>query len=155
METKNAPTEARKLNMDEKRRLEKILFADIQQSSAQYSTKRSAAYSEHSERILKGSKMKALLDGYIAARKKMRNQEKVIEQLGLGIYNGDIPSLYIRESHKIPELRDFNDETAKTKSALEALKRTYTLKLFAGGEEAKELFASLTRELATIVNLKN
>jgi hypothetical protein len=31
-------------------------------------------------------------------------------------------------------------------------KRTYTLKLFAGGEKAKELFASLAKELANIVN---
>ena len=32
---------------------------------------------------------------------------------------------------------------------------SYALKLFAGGEEAKELFASLARELASIVNQKS
>lgn len=48
-------------------------------------------------------------------------------------------------------LRDFDAETAKVEKSLADLKRTYTLKLFTGGEEAKELFAALAKELAAIV----
>jgi hypothetical protein len=36
MATKSAPTEVRKLNMDEKRKLEKVLLADIQTVESAY-----------------------------------------------------------------------------------------------------------------------
>jgi hypothetical protein len=49
-------------------------------------------------------------------------------------------------------IRDFNAQTARTEKALAQLKRTYTLKLFAGGEGAKELFASLAKELVAIIS---
>jgi adenylate cyclase len=46
----------------------------------------------------------------------------------------------------------YDAETARVEKSLAELKRIYTLKLFAGGEEAKELSASLAKELAVIVN---
>ena len=45
---------------------------------------------------------------------------------------------------------DYDVETASVQKALADLKRSYTLKLFARGEEAQELFASLARELAAM-----
>jgi hypothetical protein len=45
----------------------------------------------------------------------------------------------------------FQDRTATAIALLSELKRSYTLKLFAGGAEAKELFAMLAKELAAIV----
>ena len=47
-------------------------------------------------------------------------------------------------------LQDFDDHTVKTRDALTRMKRTYTLKLFAGGAEAKELFTSLGKELSAL-----
>ena len=48
-------------------------------------------------------------------------------------------------------VREYNEKRRRVQHSLADLKRSYTLKLFAGGEEAKELFASLSRELAAIV----
>lgn len=48
-------------------------------------------------------------------------------------------------------IKDFDAETTKHEKQLTNLKRTYTVKLFAGGEEAKDLLAALARELALIV----
>jgi hypothetical protein len=48
-------------------------------------------------------------------------------------------------------MKQFDAATAKVKSALAELKLTYTLKLFAGGEEAKELFALLAKGPAAVV----
>jgi hypothetical protein len=58
---------------------------------------------------------------------------------------------YISSDILPKELLEFDDQTQERISALTRIKRTYTLKLFAGGEEAKELFASLAKELAAIV----
>jgi hypothetical protein len=57
----------------------------------------------------------------------------------------------VENSKSIPQLAGFDIETVEQQRNLTEMKRTYTLKLFAGGAEAKELFAWLGRELAAIV----
>ena len=47
-------------------------------------------------------------------------------------------------------VREFDALTDKTKGALSDMKRTYSLKLFAGGEETQALFASLSAELKAL-----
>jgi hypothetical protein len=54
-------------------------------------------------------------------------------------------------AHSTKSLREFDAQSKEVRAGLADLKRNYTLKLFAGGEEAQELFASLARELANII----
>ena len=49
------------------------------------------------------------------------------------------------------ELYGFDTETAADETRLSDMKRSYALKLFAGGEEAQSLFASLTKELRALI----
>jgi hypothetical protein len=50
------------------------------------------------------------------------------------------------------EVLEFDAETLRRDKNMSDLKRDYTLRLFAGGEEARELFATLTSELAKILS---
>jgi hypothetical protein len=82
----------------------------------------------------------------------MQSAEKLLRQLfGIDIDHYPTEHLSLREPSKVPALEAHSEQTRKTRAALEDMKRGYTLKLFAGGEEAQELFASLSRELEAIV----
>jgi hypothetical protein len=61
----------------------------------------------------------------------------------VGSCGAEINRLTVGYSPRPKALTDFDAETARVEKALADIKRSYTLKLFARGEEAKELFASL------------
>jgi hypothetical protein len=46
---------------------------------------------------------------------------------------------------------DYDAETERVEKSLAGVQRSYTLKLFAGDGEAKELFSSLAGEFAAII----
>jgi hypothetical protein len=136
--------------MEEKRKLEKLLFADIEKADAKYASNRATARNIVSKQALSSTELLAEYDLFLSLTKQLRESEERIQQMGFGVnrYNDEKP--YIREAFRIPALRDFDDTTTKVRETLSELKRTYTMKLFAGGEEAKDLFASLATELAAI-----
>lgn len=147
----NVPNTARKLNMDEKRKLEKVLLADIDAALAAYEASRR----ERREPLLeKATSKPSAKVAALAARFKVieAEQQKIRSELHeLGYSCSGHGGLSVGYGATPEPLRPFDAETAKVGKAFAALKRTYTLKLFAGGEEAQELFASLGRELAAIV----
>ena len=137
------------MNMEEKRKLEKVLFADIDHAVADYRANRSKARDALSKSVLQQPDVRAAYDLYVAAKKDMARHEKSLKEVGFRVdYYGD---LGIDDAHKIEALREFDSESDEGNDALESLKRTYTLKLFAGGEEAQSLFATLAEDLARIV----
>jgi hypothetical protein len=153
MTTKDAAT-PRRLNMEEKRKLEKVLFADIEKAIGQYAAKRSVEYDDLERQYLDKPPKDAarLYSDYRSAKEQMQSAEKLLRQLfGIDIDHYPTEHLSLREPSKVPALEAHSEQTRKTRAALEDMKRGYTLKLFAGGEEAQELFASLSRELEAIV----
>jgi hypothetical protein len=153
MTTKDAAL-PRRLNMEEKRKLEKVMFADIESAIARYDSKRSAEYNGLEEQYLEKPPRDAarLYSDYRAAKEQMQSAEKLLRQLfGINIDHYPTEHLSLREPNKVPTLEAHRAQTSRTKAALNEMKRGYTLKLFAGGEEAQELFASLTRELEAII----
>lgn len=154
METNTAP-EGRKLNMEEKRRLEKLLLADIDRAEAAYiEVRKSKRKPLESDAVRRPPKdVRDLFEVNKRARADIERTEKSLAALGYCIsgYHGD-RQLGIGYGVLPKAIRAFDDETERTKSALQELKRTYTLKLFAGGEEAQGLFASLVKELVSIVS---
>lgn len=140
------------LKFHEKRSLEKLMFADIDKVSADYKANRAEDRTALVARLTHQSSVQKLFQRYLAGRKEMADAEKALERIGYDIYGYSEPHhVIVKDSKKIPELAGFDFETNARTHKLAEMKRTYTLKLFAGGEEAKELFASLAKELAAIV----
>jgi hypothetical protein len=141
--------------MEEKRRLEKLLLADIDRASDAYrSARRAKREPLASDAVRRASaEVKALYDMNERARKEMIRTEEALRSSGYVIH-GYSDGRYLSVGHApLPKsLQAFDDQTSKTEGALNELKRTYTLKLFAGGEEAQGLFATLMKELVSIVS---
>jgi hypothetical protein len=158
MENTTASQTARIFNMDEKRKFKKVLFADIETAIAKFGSDRTALREGRAETALAKApaEAKKLLAAYFAALRNSERSKNALPELGYGVrsdwqnhYGHDLEILH----GQVPRpLREFDAETARVNKAVADLKRTYKLKLFAGGEEAKEFFGSLAGELAAIIN---
>ena len=149
---------SRKLNMEEKRKLEKLLFADIERAEQAYNGTRSSERDAVAKRMVKNAPAEAvkLFATYKSAKAEMEGAERALDEMGYDINTGYGTAkggeLGINYAHnKQPaELASFDRQTSERKAKLAELKRSYTLKLFAGGAEAQELFASLAKEIAKL-----
>lgn len=145
-------TTDRKLTMEEKRRLEKMIFADIEEAEHAYNNKRNSQRDLLGNKLVKNApaSVKKLFAEYVAAEKKMKQADKALEALGYDIssnYGTDTRILKIAY-HKAPaELKAFDAQTMAGRERLTSLKRTYAVKLFGGGAEATKLFADLAKEI--------
>jgi hypothetical protein len=154
MTNHDTPSKGRTLNMEEKRKLEKLLLSDIDAAEARYSADRGIKRQKVTEHALHDASpaVRTLYKNHIAAYGELERTEKGLAALGYRFCGyGAEKKLDIGYGIVPKEVLAFDDETAKAKSALTNMKRTYILKLFAGGEEAKELFAALATELKQII----
>ena len=164
MNTKNATaTASRPLNMEEKRKLEKIIFQDIDKAKSQYDSKRSEAENDLKAKLLERPQGLKLLAEYVANQKEEKRLKNEIGKLGMDFNHSNDKGITLQMAsyysygsdtdRRTPtEITTFNAKTSQTKDRLEEMKRTYTLKLFASGMEAQEVFTELSKELAKIVN---
>jgi hypothetical protein len=156
MTTNTAAETPRKLNMEEKRRLEKVLLSDIDRAIGDYKATRTTVRNEQTERLKDKPPVEVKADFalYLKAVAERDDAQKRIQMLGYDVgtdYPRYEPTLKLNYSRPPEAISQYDDETARVEKALAAMKRTYTLKLFAGGEEAQELFASLSRDLEAII----
>ncbi len=148
----------RKLNMEEKRKLEKLLLADIESAATAYSTERSTQRDDLEKDIEQNppALVAKLFQEWKRVHQSIEDLERSLEAFGYHVSTGygsnkggelDINGRY---SQQPKPLRDFDDHTRARRDKLAELKRSYTLKLFAGGAEAQELFAALAAEITTL-----
>lgn len=147
------PDEKRVLNLEEKRPLEKLLLSDITAATTNYNAARQAERRKLKESLITNApkEIRALSEERAKAEKEM---ERAVAQLGeRGYCFGGYPkNLLINDYGKQPpELTTFDAETKRIDKRMTELKREYTLRLFAGGEEAKALFSTLESAIADIL----
>jgi hypothetical protein len=152
-----AQDKSRTLNMEEKRKVEKILLADIDGAVASLASKSWAEHKRITEKLEANppAAVRALFKLHEKARKEQKETNDKIEALGWDIrhpYNEEARVVVATSGTKPQELADHITDSEAKKDALVALKRTYTLKLFAGDGEASELIQALAKELAKIIN---
>jgi len=142
-------TQARVLNMEEKRKLEKIIFADIDKAKNDYRSKSQVKRSEIEGEIEKSPVAVGLLKKWNDLKAQQEVLDKNLKASGFSIrsWSGEKASIYVSDSSKFSELRKSDNVDEK----FENLKREYTLKLFASGEEAMEVFNALAKEIKAIL----
>lgn len=143
--------------MEEKRKLEKIIFADLDKAKHDYDQKHDAERAKILEAKAQSKEAKAILADYLANEKEKQSIEKRLEANGLcttrgGNYSDSIRPTIIQANGKGKEIEELNKKIRTGKDKLDSMKRTYTLKLFASGQEAQEVFESLQNEIAKILN---
>jgi hypothetical protein len=151
----------RKLNMEEKRKLEKLLLDDIDTACSDFYERQKAKRKKIEDALENNPPTQAveILKEYEAINIKSKALEESLAGLGFEIDNcyrtdyKDKLTVTNDRGNKPKALLDFDEAVRVRKEKLSALKRTYTIKLFGGGAQAQELFASLASEMAKITNL--
>jgi hypothetical protein len=148
------PEKKRQLNMEEKRHLQKLVFSDIHAAEEEYRNARREEREKLQERLVQKAPGNVidLFAEYQRSTTAITRVEKELLSLGYSIARYPETRLTIAYNKPPEELVEFDSETSRTDKSISDLKRDYTLRLFAGGEEAKQLFATLANELAKIAH---
>lgn len=144
----------RSLNMEEKKNLQRLLFSDIESTVKSYDATRKEQRGQLKARLLENPppELRALVDEHRHAEEVMARVKRELEQVGYVLTGYPDKQLDIPAYNKQPqELATFDAETSRTEKRMADLKRDFTLRLFAGGEEARALFATLGDELTSII----
>src|SRR5262249_15365437 len=144
----------RRLTMEEKRHLQKLIFRDIDAAANSYRVARAEARRKLQERLVETApdNVASLVAELKSVRETAKRLENELSDLGYS-FSAYQDKLSIGPYNKQPqELVKFDEQTPRGDKSMSDLKRDYTIRLFAGGEEARALFETLASELAKIVS---
>lgn len=147
--------QSRVLNMEEKRKLEKLLVEDVEEAKRAFNQNASCQRSALVARLQAKppAKAQALFLRYENSRKAMEEAEGEIEALGWHVSGYGERKIAVKTCGILPlELAEFEEKVEVKKAALASLTRTFTLKLFARGAEAETLFADLAKHVSKLVS---
>jgi hypothetical protein len=173
MNTKAKDT-ARPLNMDEKKKLERVIYNDIDRAKMEYQLAYNEKVKEVKAKAVRGEKVIKLVKEYDAHQREAHKIESEINKMGFSVsfnnntrYDDDDEEdedstekrvgksrVYTSSygNREIKEVKDIDLKKDLVERKLDEMKRTYTLKLFAGGlTEAENVFAELAKELAKLL----
>jgi hypothetical protein len=142
------PTETRKLNMEEKRKLEKLLIADIDSATTRYDkvTNEEREALVDTLRNTPSAEVRAVYGNYTLAVKQKEKVEAELRTLGYyTTYSGDLAVVTSGTTTK--KLAEFDDRAEEKRRSLATLKRAYVIKLFADHADTQSLFGSLSKDL--------
>ena len=140
--------------MEEKRKIEKIIFNDLDKAKTTFRQTADKKIIEMQEAIEKGSVAQKLLNEFIVINKKYEEIEEKIKKNGFKIdkYSSK-PKIKLSYDFKDPKINNLREKIDENYQKLEDLKRSYTLRLFAGDIETKRLFEVLQEEINRIIKL--
>ena len=144
--------EPRKLNMEEKRKLEKLLLSDIDTAVARYNEQAEGTRQNLIDKLTKNppAEVKKLFDGRTLARKQVEQLEAKLDTLGFDIdYHGELQ--VNRNGTMTAQLSAYDKLVTDMRAALLTLKRNYVIKLFADHADTQSLFASLAKDLEKLI----
>lgn len=148
-------TKPRPLNMEQKRKLEKLVLADIANAEKDSQAKRIAARRVVIETLNAKPPKEAreLFAAHISALAAASSAEKKLEAMGWSITGYGRKELSVRQyAPTVPTLTEFDERGYKTTAELSDLKRSYQLKVFNGETGAEQLLAMLAANLQRITS---
>jgi len=144
--------EPRRLNMEEKRKLEKLLIADIDSATSRYDAVTREERRALTARLQRTPSVEAktLYERHQLARKQQEELKKKLKALGYDIdYYG---ALEVNVSGTLAkQLAEFDDRANEMRHSLATLKRSYVIKLFADHADTQSLFGSLAKNLERLI----
>jgi hypothetical protein len=141
-------TEPRKLNMEEKRKLERLLLSDIDAAEKAFVSVLNGQRNDLVERLTQNpaADVRAAHDKYKLTYDQHKAAERALYALGYRVDYSD--RLAASSSGTLAKpLVDFDEKISATRQSLTALKRRYIMRLFADNADTQSLFDSLARDL--------
>lgn len=144
--------EPRKLNMEEKRKLEKLLLADIDSAVARYDEQAQDMRESLIDKLTKNppAAVKKLFDSYVLAKKQVGQLEDKLDTLGFFVGYHDTLEVNTKDT-MTEQLKAFDELAKEMRESLQTLKRNYVIKLFADHADTQSLFESLARDLERLI----
>jgi hypothetical protein len=144
--------EVRKLNMEEKRKLEKLLIADIDSAVARYDAVTQEERNALIEKLERSpsAEVKKLFERYKDAVKQQKEIESELKAVGYDVdYGGELD--VNTSGTKAKQLAEFDDRADEMRCSLTTLKRNYVIKLFADHADTQSLFVLLAKDLERLI----
>ena len=142
-----------KLNLQEKRRIENLVFQEIEDSIRKLISKRSDARDELKEKLIKNppAPVKKLQEEIVKLESEIETKKEELEKEGyrLGYEN----ALTIREhgDYVNKELVAFQEESDRRRKALENLRKEFVVKTYADSDEVKNIFDIVADRIQKVV----
>jgi hypothetical protein len=151
-EEEDEAEEPRRLNMEEKRKLEKLLLTDIDFAVGRYEKQAEVMRRSLIKKLETNppAEVKKLFESYVLKKKEQAKLKSKLDELGYDInYDG---TLDVNIAGKMPtELAAFDKLESGMHQSLQSLKRNYVIKLFADHADTQSLFASLAEDLKRLI----
>ncbi len=143
--------EPRKLNMEEKRKLEKLLIADIDSATDRYEAIVQAERQALYERLVTTpiTEVRTLYQRFQVAKKQGEDLKKKLRELGYDVSYGELT--VASYDLKPKQVTEFDAQADEKKRALATLKRSYVVRLFADHADTQSLFGALAKDLERLV----
>lgn len=145
--------EPRKLNMEEKRKLEKLLLSDIDSAVARYDAQAQDMRGSLINKLTKNppADVKKLFDSYLLARKGLEQLKSELATLGYDVIPHDGTMQVRTHGTKTEQLKAFDELAKDMRESLQTLKRNYIIRLFADHADTQSLFESLAKDLERLI----
>ena len=139
--------------MEEKRKLEKLLLADIDTAVARYNEQAEDMRQNLIDKLTKNppADVKKLFDSCTLARKQVEQLEAKLDALGFDIDYDGVASRSTGTARRPRSCWHSTSSRQTCAQALQTLKRNYVIKLFADHADTQSLFASLARDLERLI----
>ena len=142
------------MNMEEKRKIDKLIVADIDTAIMCYEAKRAQEKTALEKKLLATPAIEAAVEMLKDAKRMEKQAAQRLTALGLkeGGYREEEEVEFddYAEARQNAQIKAFERKTEAGKERIIGLKKSFALKLFAGNEEAQKLFELLAQELAKI-----
>jgi len=144
-----------KLNLQEKRRVEDLVFSEIDTAIREYSSSRHTEYDKLRSKILKNppAEVKKLREDILKLESQVEQKEQELLKNGFELTRYGERDLTLREhgEYHNQALSAFNEKTDETKRKIEQLKKRCVVMVYADSDEVKGLFDKVSEEITKLV----
>ena len=140
--------EPRRLNMEEKRKLERLLIADIDAAASQQEVAIKGERDVLVEQLVRKlpAEVSKLFKRHQLAAKQQQEATQRLTELGYSLGYNSV--LSVRSFTPLPkQVEEFDKQAAKRRQSFSDLRRSYIIRLFADHADTQSLFASLGKDL--------
>ncbi len=142
-----------KLNLQEKRRIENLVFDEINDAVRNLISKRSDQYSELKKRLAKNppEPVKKLREEIVNLKKQIEMKETELSKEGFELGYED--ALKIREYGDFvnKELLTFSELTNSKRRMLEDMRKEFVVKIYADSDEVKDVFSVVSQRIEKVI----
>jgi hypothetical protein len=141
------------LNLQEKRRIEKLVFDEIDQAVRKLTSNRSDSEDELKERLKKNppAAVKKLREEVISLEKQLEEKNTTLHKEGFELnYENNLTIRHYGE-YVNKDILDFREESEKRRRALEDMRKEFIVKIYADSDEVKDIFGVVSERIQKVI----